>query len=144
MLTVGDALEKARESLGGPTEIRRTLKDGTDELWIYDDSTGGQRGAVSVDSKGRSIVGVMVIPRESDPEFHLDFLLKKKFSSASFEKGPLQRCHRNYLPIQDFYIEVKSGILIEANRETGEVESWSRTSPQYASDLIDRIKKCLR
>lgn len=73
------------------------------EVWFYKDGDADelQRGTIIFDRKTQKIVGVTVIPRETDKELQLDFLKKEKFSSLVFEKIPLKRCGRDFYPQEE-------------------------------------------
>lgn len=92
--------------------------------------------------RGHSVTTILVIPNESEPEHRLEYLLKSKFFSGKFEKVSVQRCRRDYVPSEDFYIDVREGIVIETNRRTGEVESFRWTVPQSSADLLQQIREC--
>ena len=120
------------------------MKNTPDELWVYDDPAGSKRGAISIVPKSQSITSVTIIPKESEIESRLDFLLKTKFATLIFEQAPLQRCGRDYVPAEIFYINIEKGILVEGRRESNDVESFSWTSPDYAAAAFKRIKECKR
>ena len=144
LLKIGDPAGKVISLLGPPSDVRKNLKNTPDELWVYDDLAGSQRGAISMDPKNQSITAVTIIPKESDRESKLDFLLKTKFAPLTFEEAPLQRCGRDYVPAEVFYVSVEKGILVEGRRGSPDVERFSWTSPHYAAGAIKRIKECKR
>ena len=141
---IGDRADKATELLGSPSEVRKDRENSRDELWIYDDAHGSQRGAVSIDPTKKLVTAVTIVPKSEDRESQVDFLLKIKFPFISFDKTPLQRCQRDYFPMQIFYTNIESGLIIIAHSTSGEVESLSRVTPEYIADLLSRIKSCRR
>lgn len=143
-IQLGDSTEKILNTLGKPSDKREDPAQTQDELWIYDDKNESQVGAVSIDKKLQTVTSVTALPREDEAESNLDYLLKTKFSSASFEKLPLRRCNRHFIPPETFHIDAVRGIIVISHADTKEVESFSRVRPSYASDLIKRIKDCRR
>lgn len=141
---IGDESQRVISILGKPEEVMKGNERNPDDLWVYVDKTGAQRGAVSVKPSSQIVTAVTFIPDENEPEYHLDFLLKSKFRSSTFEKAPLQRCHRDYIPLEVFYIQTQQGIIIEANKGTDEVVNLSRSTPEDASDLLRKIRECKR
>jgi hypothetical protein len=143
-IQIGDGAKKVLDLLGQPSEKRKSTAQIQDELWIYDDKNASQVASISIDRHLHSVTSVTAIPEESDAEANLDYLLEKKFLAFSFEKIPLQRCERHYLPFEVFHIDAAHGIILVSHKDTKEVESFSRVKPNYASDLIKRIKECRR
>lgn len=131
-------------ALGKPTETRNDFKGRDDEVWIYDDKSGSQRGAVAFDSVGKTVTGVTFIPREGEAEARIEYLLETKFKGLTFARAPVQRCGRHYVPHQAYYIDVKAGVILIAHKYSGEVESFSRSTPDFAADLLQRIRNCKR
>lgn len=143
-IKLGQSIQSATSVLGKPSNIIRGNEHDPDETWIYEDETGAQSGAISMETRTQSITGVTIIPKETDPEYHLDHLLKTKFPSMVFEKVPLSRCRRDYVPLEVFYIQAREGVVIQGNRRGDEVRSFSRTTPEHAADLLRQIRDCKR
>jgi hypothetical protein len=143
-IQLGDNSEKILNTLGKPSDKREDTAHTQDELWIYDDKNESQIGAVSLDKKLQIVTSVTAIPGEDEAESNLDYLLKTKFSSSSFEKLPLQRCNRHFIPSETFHIDAARGIVVISHADTKEVESFSRVQTSYATNLIKRIKDCRR
>ncbi len=143
-LNRGQNKEAVKKLLGYASEIRSIKRnDQSHEAWIYNDSNNTQRGAV-VFNQNNQVETVTTMPLETEKESNLDFLIKEKFTALQFEKIPLQRCQRDFVPAEVFYIDPKQGMIIEVDKPTGIVNSLSRNSPEYAADLIRRIKSCKR
>ena len=87
---------------------------------------------------------MLSFPRENEPASRVNYLLKTKFSTSAFEKVPEKRCSRDYLPEIDYYFDVAKGIVIQANRESGEVVNFSLHRSNAASELMATIKNCQR
>lgn len=140
----GSDVKNVSTLLGKPNEIRENPKDPSVDWWVYDDSDQAQRASILIDRAHQTVISIMVIPRQTEAEAKLDFLIKNKFSALSFAEYPLQRCSRDYLPLETFFIDSKLGVLVVANRFTHEVESFSRVSPEAARKLADDIRTCRR
>ncbi len=81
---------KCVESILGKPSEKEIKKDRADrEFWFYMDQNKSQRGAIEIKRDDQKVVAVLVIPRESDSEFKLSYLLKNRFSNSAFEKVPL-------------------------------------------------------
>jgi hypothetical protein len=145
-IRIGSDAKSVASFLGQPSEMKSSQKFPGNDIWIYNgsDEERSQRGALLLVHEKQVVASITVIPKQTEPESQLGFLTKTKFPSSSFESVPLQRCSRDYLPLQTFYIDTKNGIFIEANRYTNEVESFSRVSPEDAAALSKDIKSCRR
>lgn len=141
---LGSDAKTVSDILGSASEIRRMKAHPNTEFWIYNNSdpVESHRATVEVDSGTRRVMAVVITPSEREAESKIQFLLKTKFSASTFQIVPLQICSRDYIPSQVFYVDVKNGVLIRSNKNTDEVENFSRVSGKAATDLIDKIKKC--
>lgn len=140
---LGQSESEVKQIVGEASEIR---SDNESNNWYYNnhDSDAFQRATVSFNLKSQKVVGILVIPLESEPEFNLSYLQSKKFPASDYIKAPLGRCHRDYFPREIFYISPSLGIIVVLDGLNNFVESYSQTSTQYASGLIQKIKNCER
>ncbi len=124
----------------------KSRMEGGEELWFYaeNDDDGVQRGTIAFDVNTNQVSGITVIPRETDQEIHLSYLKEKKFNSSVFEKIPLGRCQRDYIPREEFYVNKSEGIIIEYNYVHKTVESYSQSSSTYVMEFANQLKTCKR
>lgn len=134
---------EVKKIIGEPSSID---KDKESKNWYYNNNNKNafQRATISFDLKSKKVDGVLIIPLESEPEFHLNYLQNKKFPASDYVEAPLGRCHRDYFPKEVFYISTSKGIIIVLDSVSNSIESYSWTSTQYAADLIKKIKNCER
>ncbi len=143
-LKINDDSVRVKSALGGPSEVRSLERAQEVEVWIYDDANGSERAAIDIDSASKKVIGITILPGEQEPEFKLNYLLKSKYSQIAFMTVPKQVCGRDYIPPQVFHIDTKTGVVIQANENTGEVESFGRLAPTSAAVLIEKIRSCQR
>ena len=124
----------------------KSRMEGGAELWFYadNDEDGVQRGTIAFDLNTNQVSGITVIPRETDQEIQLSYLKEQKFSSSAFEKIPLGRCQRDYIPREEFYVNKSEGIIIQYNYVHKTVESYAQSSPQYVLEFANQLKTCKR
>ncbi len=141
---INDDSARVKSALGAPSEVRSSKRAPELETWIYDDTNGSERAAIDIDSASKKVTGITILPGEQEPEFKLNYLLKSKYSQIEFMTLPRRVCGRDYIPPQVFHIDTKTGVVIQANENTGEVESLGRLTPTSAAVLIEKIKNCQR
>jgi hypothetical protein len=112
--------------------------------WIYygENDQPWQRAAISFDTKNHRVVSKTFIPFENENENDINFLLENKYPDLKFEKIPLERCDRDFIPSEIFYINLAMGIIIKFNGNDKSVESITWTSSENAQLKIKKIKSC--
>lgn len=140
-LKIGSTKSDIVASLGKSYRISPPVDKSDHEGWIYDSGDQGQRAAVVFDASGLVIAKIFK-PFEGENEENLDFWLQKKFAELKFEIIPSQRCFRDYVPAEVYYINVAQGIAIEYNRRHKYVETIKWMSAQNAAKLLEQIKFC--
>lgn len=136
-VNIGANKDLVSMSLGVPSKI-------IENSWIYttNDQPPQQRGAVSFNSTTQLVSSKTFIPFEKENEGNIDFLIQKKFEKIKFEKTPLQRCKRDYVPSKIFFINTENGLVIEFDRRNKAVDSVTWTTPEEASTELRKIQKC--
>jgi hypothetical protein len=136
-VNIGANKDFVSTSLGKPSKI-------IENSWIYttNDQPPQQRGAISFNSTTQLVSSKTFIPFEKENEENIDFLIQKKFEKIKFEKTPLQRCKRDYVPSKIFFINTENGLVIEFDRRNKTVDSVTWTTPEVASIELRKIQKC--
>ena len=141
LIELGQTKDAVTKAIGAGSDSKIKM---TEELWFYKDGDADRllRGTVVFDPKTQKVIGVTIIPREIDKELQLEFLKKVKFPSLVFEKIPLRRCGRDFYPQEEFYVNTTHAVIIEFNFHRLTVESYARSSPQYALEFAEKLKNC--
>ena len=131
------------ELLGEPSEIRFPVGSTSREILIYDDynSDNGQIAAVELD-EAKKTTGITIIPRETDREYNLEYLLKTTFAKLHFEKHIRVRCGADYDRNQTYFLNLERGIAIEQNTRSTHVASYFKVAPAELSSFKNLITAC--
>lgn len=140
-LKLGSTKSEVLKILGDSYRVSPPVDKSDYEGWIYDGPNGYQRAAAVFDSSGTVIVKVFM-PVENEPDEKLNFWLKEKFAQFKFEEIASQRCHRDFIPAEIYYINSQHGIVIEFNRHYKYVESVKWMSSLQAQELGNKTKFC--
>lgn len=142
-INLGTTKSDAINFLGLASEQRT---DELNEYHIYNDTDddGTQIGAISIDKKLLKVNSITIVPTLDSSESQIEFLKNKKYSNIEFINIPLQRCQRDYIPNDTFFINQKNGIIIRYNNHAKYVEEYTLTSSDLVEKFIIDIKNCTR
>lgn len=135
-----DSATEVLRQLGNPSEQMTSRSKPGSEVLIYNDesSQNEQLAAVEINRLNKTVSGVIIIPRESDRENSLEYLLNNKFSGVAFEKFKRARCGVDYDRNQTVYLNVPQGIVIEQETNSESVSSFSKASQAFPKLLQKR------
>lgn len=143
-LEINDTMEHVISYFGSSVQKNAKAENGNEneEDWFYVSNEGDQIATLTLNTKEKRVVSIMVIPGESDPENKIDYLLKTKFFGKTFKKYKLKRCGRDYFSSAIYYISVDSGLVIKGDSNFSEAIFYSRSTPRFAADYIKLIEQC--
>ncbi|MFN3455331.1 MAG: hypothetical protein ACK41T_10265 [Pseudobdellovibrio sp.] len=136
-ISIGQSKKDVLSTLGKFDEQELPNDMIASEGWYYyttvNDDQNTPRVAVSFDVKSQKVISITLKPLSGVKEESLDYLRKVKFKNLVFDMLPLQRCQRDFIPYDIFYINSKQGIVIIYNRYRKHVKSIKWTSPTKAA-----------
>lgn len=141
---IGSEKSNVISFLGNSYKDSPPLNEKDHEGWLYynADENHWQRAAILFDSRSQLVISKIFIPLEGESEYSLDFLLQKKFSGLKFEYARLQRCNRDFVPSEAYYINVANGVVIKIQTVRKNVESIVWMSSEDAARRLEQIKFC--
>lgn len=111
-------------------------------LYNSNDDQNTPRVAVSFDVKSQKVISITLKPLSGEKEQSLDYLRKVKFKNLVFDMLPLQRCKRDFVPAEIYYINSQNGIIIEYDRYRKYVSHITFDEPKTVFNEIQKIKLC--
>lgn len=143
-IELGTSKEKLQNLKALSTEIEYPSKEDKQEHWFFygQGDTPWQRGTISFDAVTNLVSSKDFLPFEGESEKSLDFLTQTKFTGLYFEKAKLKMCHRHYIPVEAYYINIDKGVVIKHNEHKKHVAAITWLTREDAKKFLEDIKSC--
>jgi len=141
-LQLGTSGSNILQDLGRPGEEYDDKENGARGWLYFDPITKFQVALLSIDSTTETLGYKLVIPKESEPENSLAYVLDNSFKGVDFKQIEYPRCGKDYFRSEALLVNFEKGIVIEFRKNFKTVESISWSSPEGAKKATDAILNC--
>jgi hypothetical protein len=143
-ILLGSSNEQVVKAIGEPAQKDHLKYHGRDETVFYYFTPGSsrvQRAALSFDSKSGKLVSKLFVPRENEPESHLQFLLEG-FKNSTFSEIEFPICGKHFSEDSALKVDMLHGLEIRFRKTQRDVETITWQSPQDLKLVVQSVQTC--
>lgn len=145
-LPLGSTEDQVVGTFGQPSlHERKQLKGGKPYvLWHYfgDTSNTRPRMSLSFDADSNHLQNKAFLPKANEPERNLNFILKSKFQTYSFQDISFPECGRDHKRSDAMMVNAEHGTYIHYWKKSRNIIAVTWGPPNEAQNTVENLRKC--